>query len=437
MNTHEGYQKISTGYTPRRLQKKIHRELKRFNVLVCHRRFGKTVLCINELVDQCIRNEKKEPRYAYFAPFYAQAKKIAWDYLKEYTRNIPGAKFNEQELRADLPGGRRIYIAGADNPDSHRGVYFDGVVLDEFAQMNPYIWSEVVRPALTDREGFAIFIGTPKGRNAFYDIYEMAKSNPEWYTAIFKASETGVIQRHELDQLKAEMGEDAFNQEFECSFDSAVKGAYYSHIIQELEKKGQIRNVPYDRNLGVITAWDLGMSDSTAIWFVQRLFQEVRVIDYMEVSGLGMPEIARELHKKPYTYTTHLLPHDAAVRELGTGKARTETLHNNGIKNPDVMPRLSLHAGIDLVRNLLPMCYFDREKAHLGLEALREYRREWDEKKQTFNEKPLHNKYSHGADAFRTLAVGIDRERPLDEPKRAITAITDYDELGGGTPYGW
>lgn len=378
----------------------------------------------------CLKNEKPNPRYAYFAPYYSQAKKIAWDYLKAYTRNIPGTTFNEQELRADLPGGRRIFIAGADNPDAHRGIYLDGCILDEYAQMHPLIWTEVVRAALSDRMGFCIFIGTPKGRNGFYDLYEMAKKNPAWYAQVFKASETGIIPKEELEALRIEMGEDAFNQEFECSFDAAVKGCYYGREMAAAHATGKVRSIPYDPALGVITAWDLGIGDSTAIWFAQRLFREVRIIDYLEVDGKGIPDIVKLLKEKPYVYTTHLLPHDAAARELGTGKSRMEVLSNLGIRG-DVMPRLGVDDGIQAARNLIPLCFFDEMKVHRGIECLREYRREWDDKRQIFHNKPLHNEYSHGADAFRMLAIGIDRERPLVQPKRQDQAITDYEIFGG------
>lgn len=420
--------KISTGYSPRPLQRKIHSSLKRFNVLICHRRFGKTVMCLNELVDRCLRNELPMPRYGYMAPLLSQGKKIAWDYLKSYTRMIPDVTYNEQELRCDMPGGRRIYIIGADNPDSHRGTYFDGIVLDEYAQMSPVVWTEVIRPTLSDRKGFAIFIGTPKGRNAFYDLYEMAKKNPSWYAATFKASDTGVIDKQELDSLRAEMGDEAYEQEYQCSFTANVAGTYYAKEINKLENESRITSVPYDPSLGVITAWDLGIGDSTAIWFAQRLFKEVRIIDYMEVDGLGIPDIVKKIKEKPYPYTTHLLPHDASARELGTGVSRVETLRNHGIV-ADVIPRLSVDDGINAARNLLALCWFDAVNCGRGLECLREYRRDWDEKAQMFKNKPLHNQYSHGADAFRMLAVGIDRERPLNPTPKQMKAVMDYDEF--------
>lgn len=300
--------------------------------------------------------------------------------------------------------------------------------------MHPKIWTEVVRAALTDRQGFCIFIGTPKGRNNFYEMYEMAKKDPAWYTKVFKASETGLIEDSELEALRREMGDDAFNQEFECSFDAAVKGTYYAKLITDLIQgpRPQITSVPHDPALGTITAWDLGIGDSLVVWFAQRHFREIRIIDYMEMSGMedGLGSVVRELNRKPYTYTTHILPHDAAVRDLGTGKTRIETLRTLGIKGIETLPRTKVDDGINAVRNLLPMCWFDEEKTHRGVECLREYRREWDEKLGIFKTKPLHNEYSHAADGFRYLAMGIDKERPLNEPVRRSHADMDYQEFG-------
>lgn len=434
---------------PRPLQKELHQKLKRFNVIVCHRRFGKTIFSINEMIDQGLRSYTEKglvrPRYAYIAPTYGQAKKVAWDAFKAFTANIPGVSVNEQELRIDISllgddtNTLRFQLLGAENPDSLRGIYLDGAIVDEPAQTPPMLWSEVIRPTLLDRKGWVIFIGTPKGRNSFYDLFERAKKDEDWFTQVHKASETGVVDQKELEAIKREIGEDAFAQEFECSFDAAVKGTYYGKEMAQLQANDRIADVQYDQALGVITAWDLGIGDSTAIWFVQRLFREVRIIDYMEVEGLGIPQIVKLLKDKPYIYTTHLLPHDAAARELGTGKSRQEVLRNLGLVC-DIMPRLGVDDGIQAARNLLPLCWFDQEKTHRGIECLREYRREWDDKMQVFRNKPLHNQYSHGADAFRMLAIGIDKERPLNQPERQERGIMEYDEFshaGRSQQYGW
>ena len=210
--------RVATGYVPRALQAHVHRHLRRFNVLVCHRRFGKTVLAVNELIHRSLACRMPHPRHAYLAPLRKQAKRVAWDYLKRYTAAIPGRAVNEAELRIDLPGGRRLFVEGADNPDALRGVYLDGVVLDEFGQMSPVAWREVLRPALADRAGWAIFIGTPKGRNAFHDVFAAARASAargegDWYAQVFRASETGILAAAELEAAARDMDEAEYAQE--------------------------------------------------------------------------------------------------------------------------------------------------------------------------------------------------------------------------------
>ena len=399
-------EEIEIPYAPRELQAEIHASLKRWNVLVCHRRFGKTVLCINEVIKRAMQCTLLRPRYFYLAPFYRQVKQVAWDYLKEFTKPIPGRSVNEAELRVDLVGGRRIQLLGADSPDAIRGIYADGVVLDEFGQMRPGLWGEVIRPALADRKGWAIFIGTPKGRNAFYTRYKKALKDPKWYAALYKASETGILPPEEIADLKDELDEDEYAQEFECSFLAALRGAYYGKQMAEAERDGRIGRVAWEPDLEVLTAWDLGIGDSTAIWFVQLAGKEVRLIDYYETSGVGLEHYVKVLREKPYVYGDHLLPHDAGVQSLSTGRTRVETLASLGLA-VQVLGRDRLEDGINAARNLLPRCWFDAKKCDRGLEALRNYRKEWDESLGVFKLRPVHDWASHGADAFRYLAVGL------------------------------
>lgn len=400
-------ERISTGYQPRPLQAEIHRSLKRFSVLVCHRRFGKTVLCINELIDRALRNRLDRPRYAYLAPYYRQAKAVAWDYLKAYTAPIPGVEKNEAELRVDLPNEARIQLFGADNYDALRGIYLDGVVLDEYAQMPPKAWSEVIRPALSDREGFAVFIGTPKGRNAFCDLFEAARRDPAWFAMLYRASETGVLPKDELQANRLAMSPEEYAQEFECSFQAAIVGSYYGQLLSTADEEGRTGHVPWHSATPVVTAWDLGIGDSTAIWFAQWVGRELRVIDYYEASGVGIEHYAKVVSERPYTYEEHILPHDAGADQLATGTSLANTLRSLGLQNVTVLPRGRLEDGIQAARTLIPKCWFDETKCAQGLEALRQYRREWDEKMQVFKPRPLHDWASHGADAFRYLAVGI------------------------------
>jgi hypothetical protein len=410
-------------YRARAGQAELHADPARFKVVVAHRRFGKTVFAVMQLVRAAAEAKLTAPRFAYVAPLYRQAKAIVWDYLKQYGRCIEGASFHETELRCDLPNGARISLYGADDPDSLRGLYFDGVVLDEFAQMDPRAWTEVIRPALADRGGWAIFVGTPMGRNSFWRLYEQAKTAPDWRAALFRASATGVLPAAELAAAKHSMSEAEYAQEFECSFDAAIRGAYYGTEIAAAEAAGRIADVAPEPRLPVHTAWDLGVGDATAIWFYQLAGREIRLIDYYEASGVGLDHYARELQRRGYVYGEHILPHDARVQELGSGKTRVETLTALGFR-PRVLASHKLDDGISAARLLLARCWFDAEKCARGLEGLRHYRCEWDPRRQTFRERPLHDWASHGADAFRYLAMGLREGR--EERMPAIR----YDDRG-------
>lgn len=378
----------------------------------------------------------KNPQYAYVAPTYGQAKRIAWDLLKEYVREIPGVEINESELRIDIlrPHSKdkiRIVLLGAENPGSVRGMYLDGVIFDEYAEMNPEIWTQVVRPALADRKGWAIFIGTPKGQNHFYEIYKTAQeaSSGEWFSALYRASETGIIPMSELEASRQIMADNEYEQEFECSFSAALVGAYYGKEMEKAEKDGRVSSVPYDPALPVFTFWDLGIDDTTAIWFGQVLRgREIRWIDYLEESGQGLDYYARELRAKGYIYEEHVLPHDGAARELGTGKSRQETLQSlmKGSR-VRVIPRSEVADGINAARLMIAKSWFDAERCKKGIEALKNYERVWDAKNKIFQQRPKHNWASHGSDSFRTAAMGLEENRPSREARERYKRYTDSD----------
>lgn len=424
---------VTTGYTPRPLQGVLHSSLRRFNVLVMHRRFGKTVFSINEMLDQALRCTKKNPQYAYIAPTYGQAKRVAWDILKDAVKNIPGASANEAELRVDIPRPAssdriRFMLLGAENPGSIRGIYLDGVIMDEMGEMDTVVWTQVVRPALSDRLGWAIFIGTPKGQNGFYDVYMQAADNPDWFRAMYRASETGIIPIGELEAARAIMSPEEYEQEYECSFSAALVGAYYGKYMNDAEKEGRITSVPHDTSITVDTFWDLGVDDTTAIWFGQRVGRNRHWIDYLEMSGEGLEYYVKELrkeHRNKYNYGTHYLPHDAEARELGTGKTRVETLKSLGLRDIEVVPRQSVEDGINASRLIIPRSYFDAIKCKRGIEALKSYERKWDSKNKIYMQKPLHNWASHGADAFRTAAMG------LNENRASKKEVLNYPRMSG------
>jgi hypothetical protein len=360
------------------------------------------------LVLSALTTTKQDARYAYICPQYNQAKDIAWLYVKRLTADIPRVEYNESELRCDLPNGSRIRLYGAENQDRLRGLYLDGVILDEYADMAPDVWGSVIRPALSDRKGWAAFIGTPKGHNEFHRIF--ADADSEWFRLLLKASESGIVSKTELDASRKAMTVDQYDQEFECSFEAAIRGAYYGKEMKQAEADKRITRVPYEPVAEVWTAWDLGMDDSTAIWFAQMVGREIRVIDYYEAQGMALDHYVKVLREKPYVYGTTLLPHDAKVRELGTGKSRLETLEGLGLRRCDVVKNQSVEDGINAARLTIPRCYFDAEKCKQGIESLKQYRADFDEKKNVFNNRPRHDWTSHAADAFRYLALGIKND---------------------------
>lgn len=406
----DGYERrVIIPYAPRLQFRPFHNRRQRFACLVCHRRAGKTVATLNDMQKRALTTARSDYRAAYVAPYYAQAKDVAWDYMKRYSAPIPGVSFNESELRVDYPNGARIRLYGADNYDRLRGIYLDDVTLDEYGDMDPRAWSEVIRPALADRQGTATFIGTPKGNNHFREVFDRAEDDPDWYRLTLKASETQLIPQGELDAARKEMSVDQYEQEFECSFSAALTGAYYGRDMNMLEAQGRFTGVPYDRAVPVYTAWDLGIDDSTAIWMAQLVGREIHLIDYIEASGEALDYYVRELNKRPYMWGEHLLPHDAEAKELGTGRTRTETLKSLGLTRVKIVPAQRVEDGINAVRLMLTRCWFDKTNCKRGIEALRGYRREFDDKTKTFRMKPLHSWESHGADAFRYLALGIPK----------------------------
>lgn len=389
---------------------------------MAHRRAGKTVATVFDLLTAALSTKKQNGRYAYIAPYYAQAKAIAWDYLKRFGHPVAD-RILESELAIDLKNGSRVRLFGADNPDALRGIYLDGVVLDEYGDQRPTVWGEIIRPLLADRRGWATFIGTPKGKNHFYDIREQARTSPEWMYLELKASATGALDDEELADAKRTMTDAQYQQEFECAFDVPALGAIYASEYQNARNDGRFCNLPYDPALEVSTHWDIGIGDATAIWFAQRHQAEVRIIDYYEASGQPLNHYVSVLNDKPYTYGYDWLPHDAQARELTSGKSAQEILVALG-RRVKITPKLSLEDGINAARMVWPRCWFDQTKTARGLECLQNYRRELNQKLGEFRPTPVHDWSSHGADAFRYLAVSIDKTgaRPKMDPIRYSTS---------------
>lgn len=432
---------VEIPYAPRIHFVPFHMRKQRWALMVCHRRAGKTVAALNDMIIRAVNNPRRDPppRYAYVAPTQAQAKDIVWGYLKHYTHPIPMCVPAEVPLQVTLPTGAIIKLYGAENYDRMRGMYLDGVTVDEPADIDPRAWPEVIRPALSDYQGWATFLGTPKGRDHFADMYEAAAASPdEWYHLKLKASESGILPESELAAARKEMTEDQYDQEFECSFDAAIVGAYYAKLLTgERNVPGAaIMQVPYDPSARVFTGWDLGHTDATAIFFAQQIGREIRIIDYYENSGEDLAHYVKVLGRKPYDYGAHILPHDGGFAMLGVGgKSPKQILEGLGCRPVKICPRHRVEDGINAVRMILPRTFFDAEKCSNALKLLRLYRAKYDGKTQSLRSGAVHDHTSHCADAFRYLAMMIDNVFRIEDLargpiQRPTQALTDYDMFG-------
>lgn len=416
---------LSIEYEPREQFVPFHNRSNRFSKIVAHRRAGKTVACIADVVTRATYTAKKNARYGYIAPFQRQAREIAWTYLKDMTAEI-AIKVKESTLTIELFNGALIQLFGADNPDNLRGLYFDGVILDEFGDMKPSLWEEVVLPTLIDREGWAVFIGTPKGKNHFYDVHVRAENDPDWYGDVLKASQTKIIPAGDLKELQSLMDEEQYAREFECSFDAAVSGTYYAKHIQALEAEGRIFSelAVHDSSLPVMVSSDLGYTDSSSYWFWQERPDGYAIIDYYENHGEPLDHYFGMLTDKGYNYERIYLPHDARAKSLQTGRSTIEQFVDYfGQDKVEIVDKQKIQHGIDAVRLILPDCFFS-SRTEEGVECLREYRRTYDETTKVFRDTPLHNWASHGSDAFRYLALVIKKRIILRQ--KASTPKTGY-----------
>lgn len=407
---------VQIPYTPRQAFRPYHNSSSRFALSVAHRRAGKTVARVNKLIRAAATCTKPDPRFGYLAPFFVQAKDIAWNYLKHYASPILQvrgpfqSKKNESELSITMPhNNATIRLYGAENADRMRGLYFDGIVVDEGQDIAPSALTSVILPALSDRQGWLDISGTPKGwGNLLGQTYKTALEDPEWFVQLLRASDTGILPELELQRMRKMMPENEYLQEFECSFDAAITGAYYAKELSDADFDGRITSVPYDKSTRVHTWWDLGISDSMTIWFVQLVGREIRVIDYYEAAGYGLDHYARVLDERGYLYGKHIGPHDIMVRELGTGRSRIEVAESLGIKF-EVAPNIPVKDGIDAVRMVLPRCWFDKRKTDVGRDALKQYQEKVDEKRG-IQLGPLHNWCSHAADSFRIGVVALEEK---------------------------
>jgi len=373
------------------------------------------------------------PRVVHVLPYGVMWQRTGlWDQATRAAEAIPGAEVRRSELSIRLPNGGVYQCGGCDNPDSWRGGYADEVVIDEYDDTPASLVPLVIEPMLADRQGTLVRSGTPKGKGLLQAAYDRARTAAGYSSYLLTWRDTGALDAAAIARLRQEMSNEEFAQELECSFEAPNSGSYYGAMMQDAEHEGRITAVPHDPALRVWTAWDLGIDDSTAIWCLQvSPAGQWRLIDYLEDSGTALEHYVRALRARPYAWQQHILPHDAAVRELGSGRTRRETLHGLGLVPSRVLEASAVADGINAVRQVLPRAWFDATRCAKGIQALRHYRREWNEAAQTWRSSPVHDHASHGADAMRYLALGVrePREARAPLPARATGLLAQ--------PQGW
>ena len=406
-------------------------------VYVWHRRAGKDKVAINIFPKAMV---KEVGAYYYIFPTYAQGKKIIWQgadkegmrFLDHFPPELR-KRTNDSEMLIELTNDSIFQVIGSDNIDSIVGTNPKGVIFSEFSLQDPKAW-DYIRPILAENEGWAIFNFTPRGKNHAYDLLEYARSDPKWFCEVLTVDDTQAISKEVLEQERKEIiaknGDDSiYLQEYYCSFEASVQGSYYGIQLSEATKQGRIGVVPYDPTCKVDTWWDLGVGDSMSIWFTQSIGREVHLIDFMEGEGEGVNYYLAEMQKKPYVYGTHFWPHDGENRELSTGVSRKETAEKLGLKPILIVANLSLDDGIQAARQFFARCWLDGVKCKRGIDSLKFYHKEYDDKRQQYKNHPEHDWSSHSADAFRYLAVGHAqyKDLPIDNKKhKQHIKITKY-----------
>jgi len=416
-------------YTAREQFIPFHNRSQRWATLVTHRRAGKTIALVNDLIFAGRTplvdpegNPRPDPQYAYIGPTFTQAKRVAWRYLKNFSRPYWTAPPSESELRVTLGRNATIYALGADNADSLRGMYLDGAVCDEYALWKPSVFSQVLRPALSDRNGWGVFASTPRAKNLFYDQVKKAQADPlHHYLLTLRADQSGLVPEQELDDLRADMDPEEFAQEYLCSFDSALKGAIYADEVNQAFSEHRTSNaLPlFDPALPTNVVFDLGFTDATVAIYWQEAHSQIRIVGVEATNGKSIHHhIGRiEQFSARATLGSVWLPHDARAKNLQTGMSIVEQFLSNQIR-PNIVPNHKVRDRIAATRATFPRIYFDQTVLQMEdlVEALKSYRREWDEDNLCFKEQPLHDWASDYADSFGYLAMVAHQSQLSADP---------------------
>jgi len=412
------------GWRPRRPQLPIWNYLQRGGkrgIAICHRRFGKDEIALH---NACIQAHQRVAEYWHCLPEYAQAKKAIWKAVNPHTgrRRIDEAfphalrkSTNESEMYIEFKNGSIWRVVGSDNPNSLVGTAPAGIVFSEWALSNPAAWGYLA-PILIENDGWAFFITTPRGRNHAHSMFELAQASPgEWGAFWVDVHKSGFplhlveAQRVEYHMLFGpDAGDALIEQEYFCSFDAAILGAYWGKALSDLRKAGRIREFPIEPNFPVHRAWDLGKGDHMVIWFFQIVGGEIRIVDFVQGHAVGIPGFARIIREeKRIIGGIDYVPHDAAVVELGTEKTRLETMVACGL-NPEMVARMGVEDGINAGRRVLPRCWFRESACKEGLEGLENYRADWDQETKRFTDQPVKDWSEHIGSAFRYLAASVE-----------------------------
>jgi phage terminase large subunit len=386
--------------------------------MVWHRRAGKDSASVNLLA---VLSQMRVGTWWHCLPSFQQGRRVVWEGIDRQGRRIIEQAFpdalveskNETNMAIKLRNGSIYQVVGSDNFDALVGTNPVGVVFSEYSLADPRAW-DYVRPILAENDGIAIFIYTPRGKNHGYHLYNMARTNPSWFCELLTVNDTQAIPMTVVEEERAAgMPEDLIRQEFYCDFTAAVVGSYYADLLQALADRGGIYNFDYSLE-GINTHWDIGISDSTAIWFWKvGPDGQTQIIDTYEAHGLPISHYVEVIKNKPYKYVRHWLPHDAQARTLATGTSIMEQLRDLGMPIA-ISPKLSIEDGIQAARAVLMSdIEFHKKNCQKGLDALEQYRREYDEGTKVFKKTPLHDWSSHFADAFRYLAISVRAAKSL------------------------
>ena len=407
---------LTLNYQPREYFKRLHSRSKRFTFVLAHRRAGKSYALAADMINRALRTKKQNAQFAYCAPTYTQAETIIWKALHTIlgAEILAACKVNRAKLSIVLPNGSEIRVFGLSTPDSLRGFFLDGIVIDEAQDIPAELVNTVIFPALADRQGWMVVSGTPKGTgNSFYRMYKKAKENPNsWELIELPVSTTKVLSEAELEVQRQALSEEDYAQEYELSFQSGNRGSILSKYVNEAELSGRIIDFNHNPSVEVRTVWDLGR-DMCVVWMWQYINGEVHIVDMLEWVGSDVSECVYNLkrHSNHFGYKIKkaYLPHDAYDRNFVNGKTIQEVFWGLGFETFKV-PEVSRQAGIDAARRLIkaPTTVIHNTRCSLGIEALKSYQYKWDEKAQCFSREPIHNWASHPSDAFRYLALSVN-----------------------------